>query len=60
VRWLLQEGLLDELQLLLYPLVLGTGKRLFEESDDQVQLELVESRTLDNGVVALTYRPRGK
>ncbi|MGH2740244.1 MAG: dihydrofolate reductase family protein [Actinomycetota bacterium] len=47
VRSLLRDGLLDELGLLLFPVVVGTGKRLFEDwAADQVPLELVESRAL--------------
>ncbi len=53
---LLEEGLLDELSLLVSPIALGSGKRLFE-SPKQVPLALVASRTLDNGVLALRYAP---
>lgn len=56
---LLRDGLLDELKLLLYPIVVGTGKRLFEGSADQVPLKLVESRALSNGVLSLTYESAG-
>lgn len=56
---LLREGLLDELSLLVSPIVLGSGKRVFE-SPEQVPLQLVESRTLDNGVLALRYAPAEK
>lgn len=53
---LLRGGLLDELSLLVSPIVLGSGKRLFE-SHQQVPLQLIESRTLDNSVLALRYAP---
>ena len=55
IRFLLQEGLLDELQLLVHPVVAGTGKHLFEAGASQVQLRLLESRAHRNGVVALRY-----
>ena len=57
VRWLLRDGLLDELRLMVHPVVVGSGKRLFEEGGDQKALELVDSRTFSTGVVSLTYRP---
>jgi len=60
VRSLLREGLLDQLGLLLYPIVVGTGKRLFEDWTAEAPLELVESQTLRNGVLFLTYEPEGR
>ncbi len=57
VRSLLREGLLDELRLMVHPIVLGGGKRLFEEGGDRRSLELVESRAFATGVLYLTYRP---
>jgi dihydrofolate reductase len=57
VRSLLQEGLLDELRLLVHPIVVGTGKRLFPDGTPQQGLQLVESQTLPNGVLSLTYTP---
>jgi dihydrofolate reductase len=57
VRSLLGEGLLEELRLMVYPLVLGSGKRLFESGDDRRGLELIDSRTFGTGVVYLAYRP---
>jgi dihydrofolate reductase len=57
VRSLLADGLLDELTLMVHPVVLGGGKRLFEEGGDQKSLELVDSKTFGTGVVVLTYRP---
>ena len=55
VRFLLAEGLLDELLLLVHPVVAGTGRRLFEGDLDRVPLTLLESRAHGNGVVALRY-----
>jgi dihydrofolate reductase len=57
VRWLLREGLLDELRLMVHPVVLGGGKRLFEEGGDGEALELVDSKAFDTGVHLLAYRP---
>jgi dihydrofolate reductase len=56
VRFLLREQLLDELCLLVHPVVVGTGRRLFEESAEQVPLTLIESRPHRNGVVMLRYQ----
>jgi dihydrofolate reductase len=57
VRWLLRERLLDQLNLLLYPGIVGSGKRLFEGEGDQMALNLTRSNALSNGVVHLTYEP---
>jgi dihydrofolate reductase len=56
VRTLLRDGLLDELRLLVHPIVIGNGKRLFEGPGlTTVPLELVDSTTFTTGVLALTY-----
>jgi dihydrofolate reductase len=57
VRSLLEEDLLDELRLMLHPIVVGSGKRLFEEGSDQKALQLVDSKTFSTGVLYLTYQP---
>jgi dihydrofolate reductase len=57
VRSLLRAGVLDELHLLIHPVILGTGTRLFEPDGGQQQLELTGSETFSTGVVYLTYRP---
>jgi dihydrofolate reductase len=57
VRSLLRESLLDELRLMVHPVVLGSGGRLFENGTGQTSLELVESKTFSTGVLDLTYRP---
>jgi dihydrofolate reductase len=57
VRSLLQVGLLDELRLMLHPIVVGSGKRLFEGGGDQKALQLVDSKTFSTGVLYLTYQP---
>jgi dihydrofolate reductase len=55
VRTLLREGLLDELRLLVHPIVVGHGKRLFETEDQPIPLKLIDSRTFQTGVQAMTY-----
>lgn len=57
VQSLLADGLLDELRLMVHPLVLGGGKRIFEDRGDQKALELLDSKMFDTGVLYLTYRP---
>lgn len=57
VRSLMRANLLDELRLMLHPVVLGGGRRLFEAGGDREVLELVDSKTFGTGVVSLTYRP---
>jgi dihydrofolate reductase len=57
VRSLLRDGLLDELRLMVHPIILGGGKRLFEDEGDRKALKLVDSHTFATGVVYLTYRP---
>ena len=54
---LIEMGLMDELRLLVYPLVLGAGDRLFGETQDKIPLRLVESRPLGGGVVSMMYAP---
>jgi dihydrofolate reductase len=56
-RSLLREGLVDELGLLVCPIVIGTGKRLFDDWVGEFPLRLIDSRTFENGVVSLTYGP---
>ena len=60
VRSLLRVGLLDELSLMVHPIVLGSGKRLFEDGGEREGLELVDAKTFGTGVVHLIYRPSGK
>ena len=57
VRWLLTEGLLDELDLLVHPLVVGKGGRLFEDGMSTVPLQLIDSSTFGTGVVHVRYAP---
>jgi dihydrofolate reductase len=54
---LIEMGLVDELRLMVYPVVLGAGDRLFGETQDKIPLRLVESRPFGGGVVNMTYAP---
>jgi dihydrofolate reductase len=56
-RGLIERGLVDELRLLVAPLVLGAGGRLFEETDEKIPLRLVEARPLGGDVVHMIYAP---
>jgi dihydrofolate reductase len=56
VQSLLEHGLVDELRLMVFPVVLGAGKRLFGETSDKVPLKLTESKTVGDGVTILVYR----
>ena len=60
VRWLLDNGLVDEIALLTYPVVVGQGTRLFPDSGRDPALELVESRATANGVIFQVYRTDGR
>jgi dihydrofolate reductase len=56
VRGLLANGLIDELRLMVFPIVLGGGERLFGDSEDTATLASTGARTVGDGVVILTYR----
>ena len=56
VRWLLEEGLIDELHLLVHPVVVGHGKKLFADGA-KVPLTLVSATTFTTGVLHLVYAP---
>lgn len=56
VHTLIENDLVDEFHLMVFPVVLGSGKRVFPESADKRALELVDARTLPKGVQAQTYR----
>jgi dihydrofolate reductase len=60
LRWLLERDLVDELNLLLYPIVVGDGLRVFPERGQTHDLTLIESRTTPSGVTLQTYRPTGR
>jgi len=56
VQSLIEDDLVDELRLMVFPIVLGTGKRLFGETSGTKRLQLAETRALGDGVTILTYR----
>ncbi len=58
VQSLLEHGLVDELRLMVYPVVLGSGKRLFGGTSDKQPLRLVDSKTVGDGVAILIYQPQ--
>ena len=55
---LIEHDLVDELHLMVFPVVLGTGKRLFGETSDKKPLQLADSKTVGEGVSILTYQPK--
>lgn len=57
IRSLLPHGLVDELLLMIHPIVLGSGQRLFGPAADKVPLTLVDSAATSTGVIVATYRP---
>jgi dihydrofolate reductase len=58
VRWLLRERLVDELNLLMHPIVVGEGMaRLFPADEPRIPLELVSTETFKTGVLSLSYAP---
>jgi dihydrofolate reductase len=59
VRTLMRNHLLDELRLFVHPVVVGSGRRLFDDDSDPVELALVDSHVYANGVISLTYKPTG-
>jgi dihydrofolate reductase len=56
VQALIERELVDELRLMVFPVVLGTGKRLFAETSDKKPLKLAQSRTVGDGVAIMVYR----
>ena len=60
IRRLLEHGLVDEITLLTYPVVVGQGTRLFPDAGPDAALELVDSRATPKGVTIQTYRPAGR
>src|SRR5215216_5029118 len=60
VRWLLDNQLVDEIILLICPVVVGDGKRLFPETGPDLALDLVESRAFPQGITSHVYRPAGR
>jgi dihydrofolate reductase len=60
IRWLLDNDLVDEINLLVCPVIVGQGMRLFPESGPDIALELVESRAFPQGITTQLYRPSGR
>jgi dihydrofolate reductase len=60
VQALIEHDLVDEIRLMVYPVVLGSGKRLFGDTSDGKPLRLVESKVVGDGVSILIYRPAGE
>jgi len=56
VQSLMPHGLIDEYRLMIFPIVLGSGMRLFPETPDKTVLKLADTRSFDSGVVVHTYR----
>jgi dihydrofolate reductase len=59
-RWLLENDLVDEMNLLIVPVVVGQGVRLFPDTGPDMALELVESRAFPRGITSQVYRPAGR
>ena len=60
VNALMRHDLIDEFRLMVFPMVVGKGKRLFGGGIDEMVLELVDTEMFGSGVVVLTYRPAGE
>ena len=60
IRWLLENDLVDEMNLLIVPVVVGQGTRLFPDTGPDIALDLVESRAFPKGITIQVYRPAGR
>jgi dihydrofolate reductase len=60
VQTLVEHDLVDEFRLMVFPVVLGSGKRLFDETSDKKPLRLVDSKVVGDGVAILIYEPAGE
>jgi dihydrofolate reductase len=60
VRWLLENELVDEINLLVCPVIVGQGTRLFPDSGPDIALDLVESQAFPKGITLQVYRPAGR
>ncbi len=60
VQTLVQHDLVDQLQLMVFPVVLGSGKRLFGEMSDKQRLRLMDCRTVGDGIAILVYQPASR
>lgn len=59
VHFLVEHDLVDELRLMVFPVLLGTGKSIFGSTSKKKTLRLIDSKTVGDGVVILIYEPRG-
>jgi dihydrofolate reductase len=59
-RWLLENDLVDEMNLLIVPVVVGQGARLFPDAGPDIALDLVDSRSFPKGITSQVYRPAGR
>jgi len=59
-RWLLENELVDEIALFVFPVIVGDGARLFPDRGKDFGLELVASRVFPTGIISATYRPTGR
>jgi dihydrofolate reductase len=59
-RWLLEHDLVDEMNLLIIPIVVGQGARLFPDNGPDLALDLIESRAFPKGITLQVYRPAGR
>jgi dihydrofolate reductase len=59
-RWLLENDLVDEMNLLICPVIVGQGTRLFPDNGPDMALDLVESRAFPKGITIQVYRPTGR
>ncbi len=60
VQTLIEHDLVDELRLMVFPVILGTGKRLFGDTSDKKPLRLVNSKMVGDGIATLIYEPVGE
>jgi dihydrofolate reductase len=60
VQTLVEHDLVDEVRLMVFPAVVGAGKRLFGDTGGTKRLRLVDARTVGDGVAILIYRPWGE
>jgi dihydrofolate reductase len=60
VNTLIQHGLIDEYQIMVFPIIVGSGKHLFKDGSETSAMRLVDTKTFGSGVVVLTYRPTGE
>ncbi|HEX5860171.1 MAG TPA: dihydrofolate reductase family protein [Microbacterium sp.] len=60
IRWLLEHELVDEMTLIVFPVIVGAGTRLFPDAGRDFALELIDSRRFPSGITAQTYRPTGR